>query len=709
MALTALKGRKTAKTGEPPRPRRIGKQHAGGNRRDHDYEGLTAGALYDLALHGINVKGTQALTAAALDVTSSNAMDVRRLVQPWQARAMSYYDLVPEVKFAAQFMSQMLSKVRMFPARLDPVTQEPEEITDGPEVEVFNRIVDRNGGRAELQRSYGKLKFLIGECYLTVSPDHDRGEVWECLSPNELRVQPGGLATRFRAPMLSADQYLIGGMEPDNYVIGNAPETIAEHGQPLGPSFTDHGPDVIVVYRLWRPHPAYTWLADCNMQSSLDLLEELVLSTYSVRAQLKSRLNQGGILAMPEQMSFPSLGNDPDEDPVSDVFQARLETAMMTAIGDPGTAAAFVPLVVQAAGEYIKDIKLIRFSDTPGALAEISQRAEMVERFGVGAELPPDLFKSSSDLNHWNNWMVDAQTWKSYGDPSSREMGFDICAAYLQPACRDAGVKDWQTLTIGIDASEVINHPDRGKDAAALYAARCISKTVYLEALGYNENDLPPEDELNEMIGVAIRDGSYARYGIPAVRANIEPNPGDIESAQGGAATVVNNPVTGSENEPGPPPGGPGVDDTSGGPAVTAAAATDERALRILGAAEFAVQRGRELAGNRLRAMTGKRGAKCDDCQAAIDGVANWDVAATLGEDQVVAMFGAATMSLVDGTGHAFASVLEGMGVSRRWAVDLGALVEQHAAGTLYRAAPGPFPAGFTRLLARIDLPLERT
>ena len=88
-------------------------------------DSLTFGERYwENILHG------GALTAAAVDVTDKNAMDIRRLVQPWQARSMSYFDLVPEVKFAARFNGALLGRVRLFPAMLDPETNEPEEITD---------------------------------------------------------------------------------------------------------------------------------------------------------------------------------------------------------------------------------------------------------------------------------------------------------------------------------------------------------------------------------------------------------------------------------------------------------------------------------------------------------------------------------------------------------------------------------------------------
>ena len=699
MALTRIRG-----TRSTPRTRRNG--HTNDHATIDPYATLSIAAQYDLAQHN------PALTAAAVNVAQRNSQDVRRLVQPWQAEAMSYYDLVPEVSFAATFMSQMLSKVRLFPARLNPKTQEPEEITSGKEVAILERIKGRDGGRSELQRSYAKLKWLIGENYLTCSPDEDRGEVWECLSPNELRVQPQGIASRFRAPMLPADQY----------IIGNDAFSEKKYGGVIGPEFSEDGPDVILVYRMWRPSPAYSWLADCSMKSARLLLEELVLSSYSVKAQLKSRLNTVGLLLWPEESTFPSLGNDPDEDPQSGLLEQRLTASILAAIKDPGTAAAMSPILGTMAGEFIKDVKLIKFNDNQGELTEISQRSEMVERFGIGAELPPELFKSQGDINHWGAWLVDEQTWKSYGHPLSLEMASDLNAAYFQPACRAENIANWEDLMIGIDASEVINHPDRGKDAAALYAARCISKTVYLEALGYNANDLPPEDELNEMIGVAIRDGSYARYGIPAIRANIEPAAGEVEGApaNGGATDAAStapgppkDKVTaepGSGSEPAAPKPGTGATGSNAGPGVTASAAPDERTAQLLAASAAAVHRGREMAGARLRSMTTGRNAKrCADCEQLIAGIPTWDVASTLGEQQIVALFGNTTASLVEGTGHWLAAMLESLGVTRGWAVEIGALVEQHTAGTLYKPAADELPAGFVRLLARVHLPLERT
>lgn len=651
------------------------------------------------------------LTAAASVVDKKNAQDVRRLIQPWQAQAMAYYDLVMEVKFATNYFAQMLSGVRLFPAMIDPKTHEPEEIDSGPLVDLFEQIIDTSGGRATLQEQYARLQFLIGETYLTVSPDRERGQVWECLSPNELRPQPGGYATRFRAPMLSADQYKIG---VSKYIVGNDPDTIAQYGEVLDPEFVDDGPDIINVYRLWRPSAAYTDLADCNMHAAMGILEELLLSEYSVRAQLKSRLYQGGVLIYPEEMMLPSLGNDPEEDPANDDFMARVNEAVVTAIRDPGSASALSPIGLRVSDQFAGKIEFIRFNDNQGSLAEIQQRAEMIGRFATCVEIPKEIITGLEESNHWTAWLIDEQSYKAYGRPGALRMAADLNAAFLQPAARNEGIANWQDVCIGVDASEVINHPDRAKDATTLRTAGLLGDEAYLEALGYNANDKMSDIEYQHWAGIALKDASYFAYAIPSVRANIEPAEGDIESATGEVQGGDVAPGTGQDIQKGPPASGPEAQPEQGGPALQASAAVS-REQRIMGAAEMAVQRGREMAGARLKSAVGPRFGKCDECQEAIKGVANWDVAHTLGVERAKPFLntpGPGTTgngALVDGTAQFFAAMLEQMGVSAGWASDLGELVEQHAARTLFQAVPDPLPAGFAKLLSRIDRPLERT
>ena len=54
-------------------------------------------------------------------------------------------------------------------------------------------------------------------------------------------------------------------------------------------------------------------------------------------------------------------------------------------------------------------------------------------------------------------------------------------SSYYRPALREAGAADWETHCIDYDAANIINHPDRGKDAIGKHALR--------EAKGFDDSD----------------------------------------------------------------------------------------------------------------------------------------------------------------------------------------------------------------------------
>ncbi len=614
----------------------------------------------------------QALTAAATRVENDTAQDLRRLIQPWQARALNYYDMVGEVNFSSQFYSRTLAKVRTFAAVLDE-NGDPQESDDPKLTALWDRVQDPSGGRAELQAQYGRLMFIIGEGYLTCTPDTDWGEVWEFLSPNELRVQPGGYFVRYRAPQIGIQNYV------------NAPPD-AETVEPG----VDGGPDQVIAYRLWKKHPSYSWWPDSSMHAVLDILEELLLLTLAVRAQAKSRAANNGILLWPDEMALPSLDVQGQEDATTDPFFDEFAESWVAPIINPGSASAGQPLFVRMNKDMIQESNggprylTLNAND---AYAETGMRTELIRRYAMGVDLPPEQLLGLQDSSHWSAWLVDESSWKAHLMPITQQMCNDFGSSYLRPAARKAGITNWARVVVGYDATEVINHPDKGKDFLDLYNARAVSKEALRRAKGATEDDAPSEDELNEMIGVQIRDGSLALYGIPSVRSNIEPEPGEIESATGSTdlPTAGN---TGADVEKGPPPGGPPPREP-----VTASA------YRILGGADVAVERCRELAGARLkrRAQNKKRG----DCLARINGADNTLVAAALG-DMLDSLADGDNLALVDGGAQSLVASVIRVGVSEDVAQQIAQQIEQHAADTLSLPDPGPLPDDLAALIEAV-------
>lgn len=607
------------------------------------------------------------LTAAGFRITHQDTDQLRRLIQPWQSRAFAYYDRLGEINYASQFYARMLSPLRLYAAELDE-NGDWVETEDPTAKAALERIQDPGGGREGLLSSYGRLMFLTGECYLFCSLDPDtQMEQWEMLSTDELRIQ-SGTYIRYKSPSLTAEEY----REPRE-----------EDWEPVND-------DTAIAFRLWRKHPRYSMLADSTMKGVLDLCEELLLLTLAVRARARSRLASAGILLVADEVSYTPLEPLGDEDVEVDPLLADLTAAMMAAIQNEGSPSAVVPILVRAPMETIEKgaIKHIQIVDPTQLYPETGLRRECIERIAIGLDMPPEILLGMSDANHWTVWMIDEQTWKAHGQPIANQLVNDLTQAYFRPQLREDGVQDYRRFAIAYDATAIINHPDRFSDALKALGARAIGYEAVRAAGGFTEDDAPTEEERAEMIGVAVRDSSLAWYGIPSVKAGgVETQPGEVVSAQGDTAAPEAGPTTGAEVEPGPP-----AADTPSPDEGLRGSLTSLEAARIAGAADLALLRAREAAGNRLRSLAKRN----PDLLALIQDVPARDVAAVLGADNVRALGVADPRELVIGISDLLGETF------RLWRLDLNGAtsliadqVTQHAARTLFELRPVPLPPQF--------------
>lgn len=604
------------------------------------------------------------LTAAGQKVDHRQAQDLRRLIQPWQSRAFAYYDLLGEIKYAASFYSRALSQLTLYAAERDEngdiVATENEVVKAAVE-----RIQDPGGGRTTLLANYGRLMFLAGEAYLLVTVDADGIERWEMLSTDELRIQEG-IYTRYKAPSLAATEYR---------------EVSDDDFEPM---------DVkqAVAYRIWQRHPRYSALADSTMQGVLDLAEELVLLTRAVRARARSRLAGSGILFISEDFSTAPLEPEGDEDPNADPFLVDLTRAMMSPISDEGTSSAVVPLIVRGPIDAIKDgIKHVQIIDPTQLYPETGLRYECVKRIAIGLDMPPAELLGIESATHWSAWLIDEQSWKAHLQPKAQQFVDDISSAYLRPFLREQGVKDWQRYCIAYDATAIINHPDRGKDAKDAYDRRAIGKEALRTALAFNETDAQTEAERAESVGIATRDSSLAWFGTPAPRGGaVETAPGVVEQSVPGDGT--SGAATGAEVEPGPPPAKDAPSDES----IIGALA------QLQGAIDLSVLRAREVAGARLKSLA----KKDSELLELISGCRSGLVAAKLGRDGVKRL-GVTELDLVSSGRELTIDALRMFRVTDAEKVRLIVeRVEAHAARTLYDESPRPMPRSFTNWLKTV-------
>src|SRR3990172_6457487 len=218
----------------------------------------------------------RALTASAMKLGPRESSLSKRLTQPWQLRALSYYDQIGEIRFASQFYAKLLSRVRFYPARMkDNGATEP--ILEGPPVEILHKIQDPGGGRSRLQYDYGRMMFVTGEGVLFGDRLETDEERWRFLWKDEIKIHDTGVAERVRSDKQS--------YEP---------------------------PELGVAYRLWTPHPRHSDEADSPLHSVMSIAEELLALEAAVMATATSRI-VNGVWKMPTELS-PNPYGPPDDD-----------------------------------------------------------------------------------------------------------------------------------------------------------------------------------------------------------------------------------------------------------------------------------------------------------------------------------------------------------------------------------------------------------
>jgi hypothetical protein len=340
---------------------------------------------------------------------------IRKRQQDWQAAAYGYYDSLGEVDFAHRYLSNMCSRVRLFPAyrpdpNADPIPLDPDDADqrdDGMELVAkaarveLDRLAGPMGGHGHLLGPLAANLGIVGEAYLCGFQDATiaGGERWEIYSVDELQADDSSV-------WIKED-------ETDN------------SGQKLPPDS--------VAIRIWRRHPRWSQRADAPMRAALATCEELLLLSRAIRASAMSRLN-AGLLLLPSELTFPQRETAPGDGQASgdDPFLAEMLQTMLTPIQDPDSAAAIVPLLVKGPASSLEQVRHLVLS-RPVEATQLEQRKELRHTLATALDLPAEVLEGFSDANHWTAWQVDSQTFKAHLEPLVLVMTSAITSSHLQP------------------------------------------------------------------------------------------------------------------------------------------------------------------------------------------------------------------------------------------------------------------------------------
>lgn len=384
----------------------------------------------------------------------------------WQSKAWDYYEVVPEVRQVVGTRADAIAKVII---RVGQMGEDGKpEVINTPETEEF---LDWLYGGREHHGTHLKLLTqqltVPGESYLVIVDGQRDAFGQETSKTQWFTLAPDSIDTAHMAGQTG-------------YVTIKNSETGLDQRFYL--SGDPNSPGVRVI-RIWIPHPRRQWEADSPMRGALAILSTISYLNASIKSAAKSRLIGGGIYPIPLELQLPQpTVNDPDGLTAVDKFRNDLYEAAATAVSDPESASAQLPILVHGPAEAIKVMpsKPIDFGTTfDERLPELLDKA--LYRFAQGMPMPTGKIDASeSNQNHWNKSQdKEEQLQVDIMPLTDLELGA-LTSHIVQPLLGD-------DKFLIADYTAIVTPPDRTAQAMELYNAGIIDLKEAREMSGFPE------------------------------------------------------------------------------------------------------------------------------------------------------------------------------------------------------------------------------
>jgi hypothetical protein len=444
------------------------------------------------------------LTASAARYTARR-LRTKPVDGAWQERAWVFYDETPEVRFAARWYSNAMSRARLFAGRRDEEGNVVPLPANHRASELVAEIAGGPNGQAQLLKNFGPHLVVSGEGWIVVRPKRDGrgndiGVDWRVLSTQEVKQQGNNLVAE-----IDGEDVVIPGAEDDRAPL--------DASEPVG-------------IRVWESHPRRHLEADSSVRCSLILLEELKLLNAAVAAIARSRLTGRGIVLVPQGTKFPTTpGQENEEDDLIEVLMTVAETAYK----EPDSAAATVPIILEVPADQIPNIKRLTFESDFDTLA-IQLREEAITRFANGLEVPSEiLLGRQGDVNHWGQWALKDEAITLGVEPKLGTVTDALTAQYLQPILEAEEVPDALECLVWADTSPLRVRTNRAETALKVHEAGAISDAALRRETGFTDADAPTEEERRRKQQPADGDRE-----LPVDESNAEPEQPTSDPAEQG-------------------------------------------------------------------------------------------------------------------------------------------------------------------------------
>ncbi len=505
------------------------------------------------------VIASRALTSAASFVPLPSESRTRsRVIGPkaWQSEGWNFYDTCGELRYAAAWFGNAISRARLRPARRKP-DGTIEYITEGEAYDAATTMLGGVETQSQMLKGMGLHYFIAGEWYLIgrADPDNDDEDIFEVIGNDELKS--------------SADGHYI------------------DYGDGEKINLDDDD----VVMRMWNAHPRRRNQPDSPVMAVLSTLNEIHILTRHIAAQVRSRLAGAGLLLLPNEVTFasPTGGSVTPDD-----FLKALAAVMAASIEDPGSPAALVPTMLKVPGEYIDKIRHLTFWSDLDQQA-VAQRDAAIRRLALGLDLPPEVLLGTADVNHWGSWQIEESTIKAHIEPA-----LEVISAGLTVQLRK--VVDDSTVFMVADTSALRLRPNRSKEALELWDRGELNGEALRRETGFDSADSPKDDERKNFLIRKIASGSASPEQVDAALVLLGIHLNAKVPAEQQNDTRESRPDPSLEDHPVHE-----VPDEDDSEARAASAAGDVFHARLMATCDALCFRAMERVGNRLKNSTQSR------------------------------------------------------------------------------------------------------
>lgn len=421
--------------------------------------------------------------------------------------AWDMFDTVPEVGTYADWVSNAMTGATLFAGRRGTDGSVIPAPPGSRAAELVASMAGGPDGQATILGDFGMQLAVAGDSWLCIIPDPESDSFsddrWVVLSTEEVTVQRGKITAT-----IDAEQVEIPEFDPNSEQDADAP----------------------VAFRVWDPSPRRKRFATSPVIRSLTILQELQLLNAAVAAIARSRITGRGVLLVPAGTRFPTQpGQDSAEDSLLDTF---IEVAS-TAIREPESAAATVPIILEVPGDLINGVKWLQFSSEFDAMA-IQLRDEAIRRFATGADVPAEVLLGLGDSNHWGAWAVTAEALRMGAEPRLGLVCEALTNEWLRPLLEAEGEPDFDEWLVWFDTAGLRSSSNKGASALAAYKEGLISGRAARRELGFTEADAPGAEEATTAIETDVTE----RNALPVNETQAPPAGPGISNPQDAAVSA---------------------------------------------------------------------------------------------------------------------------------------------------------------------------